>query len=366
VVAHGWAGPALSLAGAGLLTAAVLGADRLRERLAAYTFGWRQPVVALLTAVAVVVPAVWLGSWTWQARSGDAVALRAVGRAIVPAVGQQAQVSALSSRVLAVSVEPGDDGPAVTWQLMRADGPQLVDQAAAETTRSLHGDLLAPDVTADDAATQEVDELVARLASAATGDVAGELAALAVADVVVPPLPDDLAGVEPQVAAAQREELVSRLDSTAGLERVTQNATGTLWRVQATAGAAGAVAPTVVPAWARILPATSDVADPVAAAVAVASTDRAVDTVVTAGDADRLLVLAERSDPHWHASLDGRSLRSVDGGWRQTFALGADAGELVVRYDDPDRGVWLALQGLVALVTILLALPVRRRRGVRT
>ena len=46
VVAHGWAGPALSLAGAGLLTAAVLGADRLRERLAAYTFGWRQPVVA--------------------------------------------------------------------------------------------------------------------------------------------------------------------------------------------------------------------------------------------------------------------------------------------------------------------------------
>ena len=77
---------------------------------------------------------------------------------------------------------------------MRADGPQLVDQAAAETTRTLQGDLLAPDVTADDAATREVDELVARLASAATGDVAGELAALAVADVVVPPLPDDLGG----------------------------------------------------------------------------------------------------------------------------------------------------------------------------
>ena len=48
---------------------------------------------------------------------------------------------------------------------------------------------------------------------------------------------------------------MSRLDSTAGLERVTQNATGTLWRVQATAAAAGVAAPTVVPAWARILPA---------------------------------------------------------------------------------------------------------------
>lgn len=366
VVAYGWAGPSLSLAGVGLLAAAILGADRLRERLAGYTFGWRQPLVALLTAVAVVVPAVWLGSWVWQARTGDAVPLRAVERAIVPAVGQQAQASALSSRVLAVSIEPGADGAStVTWQLMRADGPQLVDQAAAETTRTLHGDLLTPDVTADDAATREVDGLVARLASAATGDVAGELAALAVADVVVPPLPDDLGGVSPQVATAQREELVSRLDSTAGLERVTQNATGTLWRVQATASAAGVAAPTVVPAWARILPASADVVDPAAAAVAVASSDRAVDTEVAAGDADRLLVLAERADPHWHATLDGRSLRSVDGGWRQTFALGADAGELVVRYDDPDRGLWLALQGFVALVTILLAVPVRRRRGVR-
>lgn len=368
VVAHGWAGPALSLAGAGLLAAAVLGADGLRERLAGYTFGWRQPLVALLTAVAVVVPAVWLGSWTWQARSGDAVALRAVERAIVPAVGQQAQASALSSRVLAVSVAPdGDaDGPTVTWQLMRADGPQLVDQAAAETTRSLDGDLLAPDVSPDDAATREVDELVARLASAATGDVAGELAALAVADVVVPPLPEDLGDVSPQVAAAQREELVSRLDSTAGLERVTQNATGTLWRVQATAPAAGTAAPTAVPAWARILPATAEVTDPSAAAVPLASQGRAMATVVPAGEPDRLLVLAERADPHWHAELDGRPLRSVDGGWRQTFALGGDVGELVVRYEDPDRGLWLALQGIVALVTVLLAVPVRRRRGVRT
>jgi hypothetical protein len=252
---------------------------------------------------------------------------------------------------------------------MRADGPQLVDQAAAESTRTLQGDLMEPDVAADDAATREVDELVARLASAATGDVAGELAALAVADVVVPPVPEDLGGVTPQVAAAQREELVSRLDSTAGLERVTQNATGTLWRVQATTPldtAAGSVAPTVVPAWARTLPSTADVTDPAAPAVAVASADRSVDTVVPAGEADRLLVLAERADAHWHATLDGRSLRSVDGGWRQTFALGAGSGELVVRYDDPDRGLWLVLQGLVALVTILLAVPVRRRRGVRT
>jgi GT2 family glycosyltransferase len=368
VVVHGWAGPALSLAGAGLLTAAVLGTDQLRERLAHYTFGWRQPIVAVLTLVAVVVPLAWLGTWTWQARAGDAVALRAVERSIVPAVGQQAQTSALASRVLSVSSLPAADGaaPTVAWQLMRADGPQLVDQAAAVSTRGLDGDLLTPDVVADDAATQEVDELVARLASAATGDVAGELAALAVADVLVPPVPDDLAGVDPQAASAQREELVSRLDSTAGLARVTQNATGTLWRVQATAAVAGGAAPTVVPAWARLLPAGADVADPAAAALVVPSADRVVATAVPAGEGDRLLVLAERTDPHWHAWLDGRPLRAVDAGWRQAFAVGGEDGHLVVRYDDPDRTPWLALHGLVALVTILLAVPIRRRRGVRT
>ncbi|NUU16817.1 glycosyltransferase family 2 protein [Cellulomonas humilata] len=367
VVVHGWPGPALSLGGAGLLAAAVIGADRLRERLVHYTFGWRQPLVAVVTLVAVAVPVVWLGTWTWQARSGDAVGLRAVERSIIPAVGQQAQASQLSSRVLAVSLEPnGDaDGSTVTWQLVRGDGPELVDQAAAESTRTLSGDLLTPVVVAPDAATSEVDGLVARLASAATGDVAGELAALGVADVLVPPLPTDLGEVDPDVAAAQLDELVSRLDSTAGLERVTENATGTLWRVQATPPVAGGAAPTTLPAWARLLPAGADVTDPAVAAVAVPSADRAIDSTVAAGAADRLLVLAERADPRWHAWLDGRSLRAVDDGWRQVFAVGADGGELVVRYDNPVRTPWLVLQGLVALVTVLLAVPVRRRRGAR-
>ena len=108
-------------------------------------------VVALLTAVAVVVPAVWLGSWTWQARSGDAVALRAVERAIVPAVGQQAQVSALSSRVLAVS----SSRPATTPE-RRVDRDVAADArrrpaaggpgGGASRPGPCSGDLLTPDV----------------------------------------------------------------------------------------------------------------------------------------------------------------------------------------------------------------------------
>jgi len=356
-VVHGWAGPGLSLAWAGLLAAAVLGADRVRDRLARRTFGWRQPLVALLTAVAVVVPLAGLGAWAWQFRTADEAALHTVAGPVVPVVGQQAQVSPLRSRILALAV--GTD--AVSWQLMRGDGPLLVDGAAAVTTRSLGGDLTEPSVRDADPATDEVQALVARLASGASGDVAGPLAALAVADVLVPALPaGSAASTDSGDAAAARDELVSRLDATAGLERVTQNAAGTLWRVRATAGDAVAV-----PAWARLVAPDADVTDPTAPALAVPSGDRAVDTTIEAGTAARRVVLAERADPHWHAWLDGRPLRAVDDGWRQAFELPARGGHLVVRFDAPDAQLWLVAQGVVALVTLLLAVPVRRRRAAR-
>ncbi len=365
VLVRGWAGPALSLAGAGLLTAALIGTDRLRERLGSYTFGVRQLLAALLTLVAVLVPLAWLGTWTWQARTGDAVALRTLDGPVVPAVGQQAQDSPAASRVLALSAAPDQGGDATaTWQLMRGDGPALVDQAAADWTRTVQGDLSDPTATPADAATQEVDALVAKLATAASGDVAGELGSLGVADVLVPSLPSAVA--DDRAARAARDELISRLDATAGIERVTANASGTLWRVQATSPGAGIAAPVVVTSWARLLPAGADVADPAAPAVEVPSADRSIDTTVPAGDAGRLVVLAERADAHWHASLDGEPLRAVDDGWRQTFEIGASGGDLVVRYDSPARTPILAVQAIVLLVTLLLAVPVRRRRGTRT
>jgi len=348
---HGWSGPLLSLAGLGLMGAAVIGADRLRERLAHHTFGWRQPLVALLTAVSVVVPLVWLGGWTWQARSGDAVGLHAVDRAVVPAVGRQAQTSPDAARVLALSAAPAGDSsaaPDASWQLMRGDGPLLVDQAAAVGTRGLAGDLWNPSDTGADPASGEVDGVVARLVRGATADVSADLGALAVADVLVPPLGSD-AGSGARVA---RDRLVATLDSTPGLERVTQGASGTLWRTQTV----DETAPATVTAWARLETADATGATP------VASSRLGIDTTIAAGDDERLLVLAERADPHWHATLDGRGLRSVDDGWRQAFQVGASGGNLVVTYDAPQKTPWIVLQGLVLLVTILLAAPVRRRR----
>jgi len=360
----GWSGPALSLAWAGLLAAAVLGADRLRARLAHHTFGWRQLVSGLVAAVAVLVPVLWTASWAWQARDGRAVSLRPLDGAVVSAVGQQAQDSPLDARVLAMSRQAdgsGEDDGVVTWQLWRGDGPLLADGAAATSTRALDDDLLDPAATPPDDADAEVGALVARLATAASGDVAGELAALAVADVVVPPVPADVDPALRPATEAARDDLVSRLDATAGLERVTENVTGTVWRV-----AASGDLPEVVPAWARLLPSGSDIADPATPAVPVEAEGRMVDTRVPAGNGERLLVLAERADPAWRAWLDGRPLRAVDAGWRQTFVVGPEAGRLVVRHDPVGRTPWLVVQGAVMLVTVLLAVPVRRRRAGRS
>jgi len=354
-VAPAWTGAPLSLALLGLLAAAVLGADRVTARLKRATFGWRQPIVVLLAAGTVLVVGASLASWAVTAPGASQ--LVASERLVVPAVAQQAQQGDAASRVLTLRAA----GDGVAWTLLRADGTQLVDSSAAVATRPLVGALGAPTLAASDDATTEIDALVARLRAGASGDVAGPLAALGVADVLVPPLTESTA-----TGSADRSDLVGRLDATAGLERITANETGVVWRVQPVAAVGeGAVAP-LAASWARLMASGADLADPATSSVQVASSDRAVDVHVTTGSADRVLVLAERADPGWHARLDGRPLRAVQDGWRQTFEVGADAGHLVVRYDPPLRSAWLWLLGATALVTALLAVPVRRRRAGRS
>ncbi|MCC2316920.1 glycosyltransferase [Cellulomonas chengniuliangii] len=349
---RGWPGAGVSFAGAGLVAAAVLGGRGLRERIATASFGWRQPAAVLgwLVAGAVVVAS--LGGWAWQARSeglGDVVALE---RLVVPAVGQQAQAAPRESRVL--MVEAGPDG-VVAWQLARGDGPLLVDQSSAVWTRTVEGPLQGAHEAPSSEPQAGLHELVARIAAATSGDVALELAQYGIGDVLAPPLP---VGAAAQSVAA-RADLVARLDATAGLERITENAAGTIWRVQA-AAAPGESAQGTVTTWARL----SEPGNP-SSDVPLDAHRRAVDTQIPAGSSSRRVVLAERHDAGWTATLDGRVLPVAQDDWRQAFTVGADGGRLVVGYERPNREPWLAVQGSVALLTLLLALPLRRRKAGR-
>ena len=321
-------GPGVSLAVAGLLLAALVGAARVRDSLARSSFGWRQLTVGVIALLAVVGPAVTLGVWTWQHRGGAGLQ-PGVAEAVVPAAGRQMQRSADAMRVLSLRFEA--DGT-VRAEVLRDDGPQLTELSRLGGVR----EVLARD---DHPAELEVADVSARLAAGSSSDVAGDLGRLGIGAVLVP---------GPSGAVA-RTELVGRLDATPGLQRVTETAPGVIWRVDA--AGAGTTA-----SWARL-------AEGDGAPVPVAAAGGRVDTTIDAGGTGRRLVLAERADPGWRAELDGRPLRAVPTNWHQTFEVGAGSGHLVVEHAPVVRTPWLAVQAIVLLLTGLLAVPVRRRRG---
>ena len=321
------AAPGISLALAGALAAALIALSGLRPALARHSFGWRQVLSGLLVLLAALGPGLTLG--VWVARHD--IALTATDIPVVPAIGRQMQESG-GLRVLAL--EPAGDGVVAT--VLRADGRQLTDSSRVLQVRSTLG---AP----ADPAQSEVAGLAARLAVGASSDVSADLDALGIGAVLVPPGED-----------AERAVLAGRLDATPGLERVTATASGIIWRSAGLAvGTAG---------WARVLDATGDTTGEVLD-VLPAGAEPGLDIELAAGDGPRLLVLAERSDAGWHARLDGQRLRAVETTWRQAFELPAEGGHLVVEHAPAMRTPWLILQAVLLLVTVLLAVPVRRRRG---
>jgi hypothetical protein len=86
-----------------------------------------------------------------------------------------------------------------------------------------------------------------------------------------------------------------------------------------------------------------------------------VDTRIPDGSEGRKLVLAERADTGWKATLDGRALASEPNGWAQAFELPAGGGDLTVRYVSPWQPWAEAGQAAVLLATLLLALPIPAR-----
>ncbi len=341
VLTAAWSGPGASLVLLGVLLAAVLGAAGARPALSRTTFGWRQLSAGVLVLLAWAGPTAVLGGWIATVRH-DGTALTLVDGPTVPAAGAQLEQSPGQSRVLVLS--PSADG-SVDASLLRGDGRLLIDQSRAVTARAVTGGPFDPVVAGQDAATTELVTAVADL-TAGVGDGAGEAGALAIGGILVPQATTGAVSA----GSAPVRELVGVLDATPGIERVTQTAAGTFWRVAPTDG---------VTAWARLT--TPGEAGTVLGPLP--SSERSVDTHLASSTADRAIVLAERADPGWRAWLDGRPLRSVATTWRQAFDVGPDGGHLVVAYRPPARGGWLAAQLIVLVATVLLAVPVRRRRS---
>ncbi|KAK1181539.1 glycosyltransferase [Streptomyces sp. NBS 14/10] len=319
----GWAGPATLVYGLALLSAGVVGAEGARERVAAQSFGWRQPL-ALLIAVAAAAAPLWAAA-SWMLSGADGP----VGRRDPDQV--PAFVAAESStRDQARTLVLDGDAARADYVLVRGSGARLGD---AELTGAAGGD-------------SRLDRVVANLIAGSGADQTSQLGGYAIRYVLV--------------RDSAPRQMGRVLDATPGLTRLSQEDGSALWRVDqrisrvaivpgAQADDAGAQGGSA--AGSRTAP------------VNVASGPVEAHTTVPAGPAGRVLRIADKATPGWQAALDGKPLKAttVDG-WAQGFELPANGGRLDLSYETPvTHTAWVWAQGLLALVLVVLALPGRRR-----
>ncbi|NKX50091.1 hypothetical protein HER39_05805 [Arthrobacter deserti] len=151
------------------------------------------------------------------------------------------------------------------------------------------------------------------------------------------------------------ELLANRIDGVPGLAPVGRTDSGWLWRVVPERAGGGAAAG---PVNGRVN--LLDHEGRVLQSLPSESLDAAGS--IPPGNDGRLLVLADRADAGWEATLDGQRLEAVTDGWSQAFKVPAAGGELRVSYFNP-WSVWIGLVQAVAIVlTVLLAIPIPSRR----
>ncbi|MFG2027222.1 glycosyltransferase [Streptomyces sp. NPDC048825] len=303
-----WAGPATLVYGLALLAAAALGADGARSRVAEQSFGWRQPVAALIAFAAAAGPLLVAAGWMIGGADGP---LERRDPVQVPAFVAEESSTRDQARTLVLD---SDSTARVGYTLVRGSGARLGDAELATA----------------DGENKKLDSVVANLVAGSGADQADQLGGFAVRYVLVH-------------QGAPRE--VSRvLDATPGLTRLSQQDGSALWRVDRQVSRAA-----IVP----------DSGDP----QPIAAGPVEVHTTIPSGTAGRVLRLADTADEGWTATLDGKPLtRTTLDGWAQGFELPAGDGRLDVTFDPPALHTgWLWAQGALAVVLVVLALPGRRR-----
>ncbi|MDP5227364.1 MULTISPECIES: glycosyltransferase family 2 protein [Arthrobacter] len=351
VVVPAFSGPAVSVAFCALLLAAVAGADRALQRRRAAEHRrapWRMALVSVVTLVVLLGPAI--GSWSWltgnlgigPAAKGDQYgAARLIHTDTAPRIPATAVDRGRGPEQTRTLVVTELNGGGYAGALVRGSGTTLDSLSAiagAQTIRPGTGALAA-----DDDATASLRTAVATIVAGQGVDPRPQLEKLG-AGFVVFKGNDDAA----QLTA-------SRIDAVPGLAAVGPTDAGWLWRVR------DMDQPPLK---------DSDTVNRVRVLTAAGAVERqlpggpvGVDTQLAPGAAGRKLVLAERSDPEWSATLDGKTLTPGTVGWQQSFELPAAGGHLVVTHGNAWTPALQLVPLVVFLLTALLAVPIPERPG---
>ncbi|MEV6162994.1 glycosyltransferase [Streptomyces sp. NPDC052052] len=306
----GWAGPATLVYGMALIVAALVGADGARIRVAELSFGWRQPVAALIALAAGLAPVLAAAGWMTGGAAGP---LERRDPVQVPAFVAEESSTRDQPRTLIL----GGTSPAtVSYALVRGSGGRLGDAELTEAGGT----------------NSHLDKVVAHLVAGSGADQGSQLSGFAIRYVLV--------------RDGAPKEMSRILDATPGLSRLSQLDGSALWRVDRQV------------ARIMIIPSGAD-GEP----LPVGSLPVEAHTKIPEGDSGRVLRIADTADPGWKATLDGHALtpKTVDG-WAQGFELPAEGGTLDLTYSAPlTHTVWIWTQCALAVVLVVLALPGRRR-----
>ena len=392
---NGWSGAGLSLALSGFLAAALTAGETIWDLLGQRSRGGRRSLerrgrkdtdaasssaadltarrkrsrrlkAAFTTAACLVLlaPVVVGGIWSYQAHRASnprVLALHSTPQQI-PLIAEQFQGSDAAGRVLRLTSTP-QGLQATIW---RGPGTQISDvlpgavnvEARTRAAAALADPGLKPGKDArparprsaaagqalvlDDPADVELAQIVTRATAGQDKGAADALAAHGIAVVVLDHQEGDAVTAEARVGLA----------STPGLEQLAQTASGNSWRVTSSAH----------PDSARLsLLDAGGVVTPVAST----GTGSGTRTEIPAGAGPRTLVMVERSDAGWSATLDGRRLetttvRAQDGSWKQGFTVGSEGGELVVTHTRRSTAAATYTIWAVWALTLVAALPLRR------
>jgi len=307
VPVRAWPGPALVIAGAGLLLAVVSGGDRVPGMLRAGR--WRTPAgLAMLGLGVLACSAPALGAAYWV-NSGVTGPVRPVAGPLLPEFVSVSSDTGQRLRTLVLQTAPHG---AVTYVVLRDSDPLLGAQELASPT------------AAEKALSRAVATLTAPSGSAVQ-DQGRALAGFGIGYVLLP------APVNPGLAHL--------LDNVPGLRPVSVTAAFQLWRVVDTTARV-----TVTEANGTVVPVSSGPVSVTGARVPAAG---------------GTLVIAEPAGG-WSASLNGHPLAPLAApvnGWAQGFRLPPGGGSLSVSHSDVGRTAVVVLGAVAVLVVIGLGLP---------
>ena len=317
----------------------------------------------VVAACLVLLAPVTVGAvWSYQAHRGSnpqVLALRPTTQQ-VPLIAEQFQGSATAGRVLKLT-STSEGLQATIW---RGPGTQISDalpgavnaQARSRASGALNDPRLRPTRTGqtgrstasgeglvlEDTADAELAQIVTRATAGQDTEVADALAAHGIAVVLLTDKEGDAVTAEARVGLA----------STPGLEQLAQTTSGNSWRVTSSAHPDSARL-SLVDADGEVAPVTST------------GTRSGTRTRIPAGTGTRTLVMVERADAGWRATLDGRRLQATtvpaqDGSWKQGFAVGSEGGELVITHTRRSTAAATYTIWIVWALTLVAALPLRR------